>query len=136
MGQHGASAEKTCQIVIISHNSAQFEKLNISIVCYITSHQNSWILKFILTTYKVKMFFLKQAPLFGKKWNVVFIWLGSTSVWCVVIRTRIIEIEIIQLLVMTIIIIVIMIINNSNLFIRYQRDGKLKIEKCKKKKRS
>ena len=45
------------------------------------------------------------------------------------------EIEIIQLLAMTIIIIVIMIINNSNLFIRYQKDGKLKIEKCKKKKK-
>ena len=55
--------------------------------------------------------------------------------WCVVIRTRIMEIEIIQLLAMTIIIIVIMIINNSNLFIRYQKDGKLKIEKCKKKKK-
>ena len=45
------------------------------------------------------------------------------------------EIEIIQLLAMTIIIIVIMIINNSNLFIRYQKDGKLKIENAKKKKR-
>ena len=56
--------------------------------------------------------------------------------WCVVIRTRIMEIEIIQLLAMTIIIIVIMIINNSNLFIRYQKDGKLKIEKCKQKKKS
>ena len=55
--------------------------------------------------------------------------------WCVVIRTRIMEIEIIQLLAMTIIIIVIMIINNSNLFIRYQKDGKLKIENAKKKKR-
>ena len=43
-----ASAEKICQIVIISHNSAQHEKLNICIVCYITNHQNPWISKFIL----------------------------------------------------------------------------------------
>ena len=39
--QHEASAEKKCQIVIISHNSAQFEKLNTCIVCYIINHQNS-----------------------------------------------------------------------------------------------
>ena len=39
--RHEASAEKMCKIVIISHNSAQHEKLNICIVCYITSHQNS-----------------------------------------------------------------------------------------------
>ena len=45
--QHEALAEKMCQIVIISHNSARFEKLNICIVCYITYHQNSWISKFI-----------------------------------------------------------------------------------------
>ena len=31
--QHEVSAEKMCQIVIISHNPAQFEKLNICIVC-------------------------------------------------------------------------------------------------------
>ena len=30
--------EKMDQIVIISLNSAQFEKLNICIVCYITNH--------------------------------------------------------------------------------------------------
>ena len=39
--QYEDSAEKICQIVIISHNSAQHEKLYICIVCYITSHQNS-----------------------------------------------------------------------------------------------
>ena len=39
--QHEASAEKMCQIVIISHNSTQFEKLSIWIICYITDHQNS-----------------------------------------------------------------------------------------------
>ena len=44
--QHEDSAEKMCQIVIISHNSAQNEKLNICIVYYITDHQNSWISKF------------------------------------------------------------------------------------------
>ena len=36
------------QIVIISLNSAQFEKLNICIVCYITNQQNSQISKFTL----------------------------------------------------------------------------------------
>ena len=36
--QHETLAEEMCQIVIISHNSAQFEKLNICIVCYITNH--------------------------------------------------------------------------------------------------
>ena len=36
-----ASAEKMCQIVIIGHSSAQFEKLNICIVCYITNYKNS-----------------------------------------------------------------------------------------------
>ena len=46
--QHEGSAEKMCQIVIISHNSAQFEKLNIYIVCYITNDQNPWISKFML----------------------------------------------------------------------------------------
>ena len=46
--QHEASAEKMCQIVIISQNSEQFEKLNICIVCYITNHQKSLISKFIL----------------------------------------------------------------------------------------
>ena len=44
----GFSKKKMCQIVIISHNSAQFEKLNICIVCFITKHQSSWISKFIL----------------------------------------------------------------------------------------
>ena len=46
--QHEASAEKMCQIVTISHNFALFEKLNISIVRYITKDSNSWISKFIL----------------------------------------------------------------------------------------
>ena len=46
--QHVASVEKMCQIVIISHNSTLFEKLNICIVCYITNHKNFWISKFIL----------------------------------------------------------------------------------------
>ena len=46
--QREASAEKICQIVIISHNSAQHEKWTIFIVCYITNHQNPWISKFIL----------------------------------------------------------------------------------------
>ena len=41
-------SRKNVLIEIISHNSAQFEKLNILIVCYITNHQNSWISKFIL----------------------------------------------------------------------------------------
>ena len=30
--QHEASGEKMCQVVVISHNSLQFEKLNICIV--------------------------------------------------------------------------------------------------------
>ena len=39
---------KMCQIVIISRNFAQFEKLNFCIVCYFTNHQNSRVSKFIL----------------------------------------------------------------------------------------
>ena len=46
--QHEDSVEKMCQIVIISHSSAQHDKLNICIVCYIINHQSSWISKFIL----------------------------------------------------------------------------------------
>ena len=46
--QHKASAEKICQIVIISHNSVQFKALNICIVCYITNYQSSRISKLIL----------------------------------------------------------------------------------------
>ena len=45
--QHETLAEKMCQI-LISHNSTQFGKWNICIVCCITNHQNSCIFKFIL----------------------------------------------------------------------------------------
>ena len=40
--------KKCVQLCFTSHSSAQNEKLNICIVCYITNHQNSWISKFIL----------------------------------------------------------------------------------------
>ena len=74
--------QNVCQIVIISHNSAKYEKLNICIVCYITNHQNSWIsLSSYFTTYKLTDVFLKT-PIFGKKWNVIFIWLGSFVEFC------------------------------------------------------
>ena len=47
-----------CQIVIISHNSARFEKLTICIVCYIINHQNSKVHTSPLT--KSEMFSLKH----------------------------------------------------------------------------
>ena len=57
-------AEKMCQIAkcTICHNSAQFEKLNICIVCYITNHLNSWISKFIYNPLltKLEVFILKR----------------------------------------------------------------------------
>ena len=62
--QHEASAEKMCHIAqcTICHNSAQFEKLNICIVCYVTKHQNSWISKFIYNPLltKLEVFILKR----------------------------------------------------------------------------
>ena len=62
-----------------SHNSAQHEKLSTFIVCYITNHQNYRISKLapLNPTYKIRDVFLKT-PLFGKTWNVISIWLGST----------------------------------------------------------
>ena len=78
--QYEDSAEKMCQIVIINHNSARHENLNICIFWYFYTSQTTKILEFIssyFTTDKVRDVFLKT-PLFGKKWNVIFIWLGST----------------------------------------------------------
>ena len=71
-----------CQIVIISHNSAQFEKLNICIVSYITNYQNFRISKFTLhhleisPLTKFEMFFLKHnflgksKMLFSYEWDL------------------------------------------------------------------
>ena len=71
---HEASAEKMCQIVIISHNSAQFEKLNICIVCYITNNPNSWISSLYFTTYKVRGVFLKHHFLRKSDMSFSFDW--------------------------------------------------------------
>ena len=64
--KHGASAKRTCQIMIINSNSAQFEKLDICLVCYIT---NWGILEFIssyFTTYKVGDTFFKNTTFWEK----------------------------------------------------------------------
>ena len=73
--QHEASTEKTCQIVIISQISVPFEKLNI----FFLISQTLKILGFLIlyfNMYKFRDVFLKTT-LFGKKWNDIFIWLGS-----------------------------------------------------------
>ena len=74
--QHEDSAERICQIVIISHNSARYQKLNICIVWYITNQQNSWISKFILPhfTTKLEMFFLKHHFLGKSEMRFLFDW--------------------------------------------------------------
>ena len=63
-----------CQTGIISHNSAQFEKLNICIVCCITNRE---ILEFIssyFTTYKVRDLFLKYHLLGKGEMSFSFDW--------------------------------------------------------------
>ena len=72
--QHEVSAEKMCQTGIISHNSAQFEKLNICIVCCITNRE---ILEFIssyFTTYKIRDLFLKYHLLGKSEMSFSFDW--------------------------------------------------------------
>ena len=74
-----------CQILIISHNSPRFEKLNICNICivyYITNDPNSWISKFITSLFtKLEVFFLKHHFLRKKEMLFSFDW-SLQRRWC------------------------------------------------------